>query len=120
MKQETTTITNNELTPEQATQQDLLRWAIDGMTEAAHMITTLGNEVKAGRHESIGLLPKAYADFRKAGDSALDERRKLDRLLGKLVVGEGGVELDLDAARAEIRCRMDRLRTAGGAGGVSE
>lgn len=120
MKQETATTMNNELTPEQATQQALLQWAIDGMTEAAHAITTLANEVKAGKHEALGLLPKAYVEFRKAGDSALDERRKLDRLLGKLDAGETGGELDLDAARAEIRRRMDCLRASFGAGGVPE
>ena len=32
----------------------------------------------------------------------------------------GGEGLDLDAARAEIRCRMARLRRCGPAGGVSE
>ena len=120
MKQETTTITTNDLTPEQATQLGLLQFVIDGLTEAAVEFKDLTNEAKQGNMEAVKAVPKASADFRKAGEAALDERRKLDRLLGRLVVGEDGVELDLDGARAEIRCRMDRLRASFGAGGVSE
>jgi hypothetical protein len=120
MKQETTTITNNELTPEQATQQGILNFLVRGLTQSAVRFAALTEEAESGNLEAVQAVPKASVEFRKAGEAILDERRKLDRLLGKLVVGEGGVELDLDAARAEIRCRMDRLRTAGGAGGVSE
>jgi hypothetical protein len=120
MKQETTTITSNELTPEQATQQVLLRFVIGGLTQAATRFAALTDEAENGNAEAVEAMPKASAAFRKAGEAVLDERRKLDRLLGRLEVGEAGVELDLDAARAEIRRRMDRLRASHGAGGVSE
>ncbi len=120
MKKETTTITNNELTPEQATQLGLLQFVIDGLTEVAVEFKDLTYEAKQGNMEAVKAVPKASADFRKAGEAALDERRKLDRLLGKLIVAEDGAELDLDDARTEIRRRMDRLRASLGAGGVSE
>jgi len=120
MKQETSTITNNELTPEQATQQELLRFMIGGLTIAAVKFARLTEQAAKGDLEAVKSVPGASVEYRKAGEATLDERRKLDRLLGKLLIAEDGAELDLDDARSEIRRRMDRLRTSLGAGGVPE
>ena len=41
-------------------------------------------------------------------ESRIDEQRKADA-----GIAQGGYALDLDAARVEIRCRLDRLRRCG-------
>jgi hypothetical protein len=60
--------------------------------------------------------------LRKALQILLEERKRFDVLAGTLG-GDGAdvsvPEIDLAAARAEIRRRLDRLRDAGGGGGVS-
>ncbi|MCA0202820.1 MAG: hypothetical protein LCH92_00630 [Proteobacteria bacterium] len=58
------------------------------------------------------------SSLRKALEAVFSERAKLE----KLEEGSGprAGELDLAAAGAEVRCRMDRLRAAAAAGGVPD
>ena len=77
-------------------------------------------EVKAGKLDRTKELKGALRDLHQATQSAFDERAKVEKRLRT----ESGIlhdyALDFDSARAEIRERLDRLRSAGSAGGVSD
>jgi hypothetical protein len=61
----------------------------------------------------------AATDVRKAIQTVFDERQRIDKLDGKIGDSNSGPGFDLEAARAEIGRRLDRLRQRSGAGGVS-
>ena len=77
-------------------------------------------EVNAGNMDRTKELKGALRDLHQASQSAFDERAKVEKRLRN----EAGIlhdyALDFDSARAEIRERLDRLRTAGSAGEVSD
>ncbi|WP_323022278.1 hypothetical protein [Pararhodobacter sp.] len=58
------------------------------------------------------------SSLRKALEAVFSERAKLEKL--EEGGGQRAGELDLAAAGAEVRCRMDRLRAAAGEGGLPE
>lgn len=59
-------------------------------------------------------------DLGKAMQTTLDERSKLEKLRKYKAGIVHEYALDFDAARDEIGRRMDRLRSAASAGGISE
>ena len=63
-------------------------------------------------------LAEEFRGLRKALEIAYHERANLQKLKGVEVAGTAS-ELDLDAARAEIGRRLDRLRAARDRDGVS-
>jgi hypothetical protein len=76
-------------------------------------------EIEA-RQAGAEVRAKATAiDLRKALQTVFDERQRIEKLDSKIGDGGGGAGLDLDAARAEIGRRLDRLRQHGCAGRVS-
>ncbi|WP_132601583.1 hypothetical protein [Rhodovulum adriaticum] len=76
-------------------------------------------EVQSGHVERAKELRTALSDLGKAAQTAFDERVRVEKRLRS----ESGIvndyALDLDGARAEIGRRLDRLRTARGAGEIS-
>ncbi|MGC9370607.1 MAG: hypothetical protein ACP5DX_13800 [Paracoccaceae bacterium] len=75
-------------------------------------------DVTAGRTDRVKELKGALADLGRATQTAFDERARVE----KRIRTETGIihdyALDLAEARDEIGRRLDRLRAAGGAGGV--
>jgi hypothetical protein len=98
------------------------RAATDLVAEAEAQVLRLGQRLgaviarlEAGDLAVAGEVPAAVSALDKALGAVFSERAKRERKGG---VAEG--QLDLGAARAEIRRRLDRLRAVAGAGGVSE
>ncbi len=120
MKKETTTITINELDPEQAAGKNIARFMIRVLSKTANKVIAITDELEAGRHDAIGDLPKVVEEFTKVGVSTINAQNRFDKYLGDPGGSDRSIELDLDAARAEIRRRMDRLRASLGAGGLPE
>lgn len=107
------------LGPEQAAQEVLVE-AEAHYRRTIQMLDGIIEEVKAGQLGRTKELKGALRDLHSASQTAFDERAKVEKRLR----AEAGIlneyALDLDAARSEIWGRLDRLRAAGGAGGVSE
>ncbi|WP_209425725.1 hypothetical protein [Pararhodobacter sp. SW119] len=120
MKQETTTINKNELELEQARERNIARFMIETLTKAADRFATLQAELEAGEHQNFPQAKVALDEFTKLGTLAVNDRGKFYKYLKGELDDAGIGELDLGAARAEIRRRMDRLRTSAGAGSVPE
>jgi len=120
MKQETTTIINNTLELDQATEENIARFMIGVLTKAADRIASLQAELESGNCDRFADTKKALEEAAKLGFIAVNDRGKFHKYLKGELDDEGIVELDLGAARAEIRRRMDRLRASSGAGGVPE
>ncbi len=75
-------------------------------------------DIQAGQFGPASDMGATLGALRKALEAVLNERARIDRINSR----EGGArdgELDLGAARAEIRRRMDRLRATADQGGVS-
>lgn len=69
--------------------------------------------IDGGEPEAAGELPKAYKELKAALEATFAERRRLDeqrRKHGEL--GDG--EVDLDAARIEVRDCLARVRASRG------
>lgn len=64
-------------------------------------------------------IQRAARDFRAALQALFDERKRLETLRNKEAGLVHGFAFDLDAARAEVRGLLDRLRAAGSSGEVS-
>ena len=120
MKQETTTITKNELELDLAVEENLARFMIRSLTMAADRVATIHEQLNAGETDRFPDAKKALEEFTKLGTLAISDRGKFCKYLKGELEDDGIAELDLGAARAEIRRRMDRLRTSVGAGGVPE
>ena len=76
-------------------------------------------DIRAGKFGSSRELATVVSALRKALEAVFSERAKLEKIVeqsGK----RGGGDMDLAAARAEVRRRMDRLRAAFGAGEISQ
>ncbi|MGY6536677.1 MAG: permease [Pararhodobacter sp.] len=86
--------------------------------QSAESLMTAIIDIQAGQFGPVGEMGATLAALRKALEAVLNERARIDRINSR----EGGArdgELDLGAARAEIRRRMDRLRAAADTRGVS-
>lgn len=83
-------------------------------------LNELIEDIAAGQTARAKELKSVLGDLGKAAQTAFDERSRVE----KRIKADSGVAydyaLDFDAARDEIRGRLDRLRAAGGAGGVPE
>lgn len=81
-------------------------------------------DIQSGDYDDARDMGALITALRKALEAVLHERARIDRIArasGGAGAGDGaaGGVLDLGAARAEIRRRMDRLRAAAGEAGVS-
>lgn len=76
-------------------------------------------EIEAGNTERARMLRGALSDLGKAAQTAFDERLRVEKRLNADSGAVSGQALDLDAARAEIGRRLDRLRAASGGAVVS-
>ena len=100
--------------------------ATDLVAEAEAQLWRIGRRLgeiterlDAGDLGAAGEVPAAVAALDKALGAVFSERARRERHGGG-TGGEGGGGLDLEAARDEIRRRLDRLRTHGGAGELPE
>lgn len=75
---------------------------------------------REGTPPSDKQLNEAAAQFKKWAQHALDEKRKVDELYGKIAPKGGGVEIDFAEARAQIGRRLARLRAAQTSGELPE
>lgn len=85
-----------------------------------HALDGILGEIEAGHTERAKALKGALGDLGKAAQTAFDERERVEKRLRTDIGGECGYALDLAEARDEIGRRLDRLRAAHGAAGVSE
>jgi hypothetical protein len=81
-------------------------------------LTNLYLATRKGASTADKELTSRGVEFRKWAQLALDEKRKVDELYGKIAPGGRGVVIDFAEARAHIGRRFARLRTAVTAGGV--
>lgn len=88
-----------------------LREALEGLKEQA----TAGEEINATTaSKTVSQLSETVARCQKAGLILNDCRNK------QAGVARGGFALDLDKARADIGCKLDRLRCSIGSGEFPE
>jgi hypothetical protein len=104
---------------DEGTAAGLLEVANAHYQDALEALEIVKLHLKEGTDLSPAEIAKAAADFRRATQTLFEERKRLEDQRRK----EAGVVhdfgLDLDAARDEIGSRLDRLRAARGAEGVS-
>ncbi|GKY88723.1 hypothetical protein [Sinisalibacter aestuarii] len=99
---------------------EMLGLAARNLTRVLAALDEVIGEIETRQDGAQGKAKALAADLRKAIQTVFDERQRIDKLDGKLGdTSGGGAGLDLDAARAEIGRRLDRLRERGGADGVS-
>nr|WP_321510279.1 hypothetical protein [uncultured Celeribacter sp.] len=98
--------------------EDLVRVADNHVRRLLVALDEATHGIAVGDPDAAQEVSRHLAHLSKALNHAFDERRRLDEL--RRQTGDlGAGELDLDDARSEIFDRLDRLRTARGAGGVS-
>lgn len=104
---------------DEGTAAGLLEVASAHYEDALEALEIVKLYLKEGSDLSSAEIARAAADLRKATQTLFDERKRLEDQRRK----EAGVVhdfgLDFDAARNEIGRRLDRLRAARGAEGVS-
>jgi hypothetical protein len=104
---------------DEGTATELLKVANTHFEDALEAMQIVKLYLKEGTDLSSAEIARAAADFRKATQTLFDERKRLEEQRRK----EAGVVhdfgLDFDVARDEIGGRLDRLRAARSAGGVS-
>lgn len=76
------------------------------------LLNEIIEEVEAGQSDRARALRGALGDLGKAVQTAFDERLRVEKLRRDETGGSREYALDLDEARLEIGCRLDRLRSA--------
>lgn len=95
----------------------VLRQSLGDITRVLHRMQ---QELHAGDHTVVADARVLLAEVRQCVRVAIDTETRFEQR-NQIQSGAGRcAPLDLDAARSSIRCRLDRLRTCHGAGGVSE
>lgn len=98
---------------------DLLAEAEAHYEDALEAVRALKARLAEGAEPPSAEISRIAQDYRRATQTLFDERKRLDDQRKR----EAGVvhdyALDLDAARAEIGRKLDRLRAARGSAGVS-
>lgn len=96
------------------------------VTQAERQLAAYGAEldaviedIRAGKFGPSRELATVVSALRKALEAVFSERAKLEKIVEQSGRGRAG-EMDLAAARAEVRRRMDRLRASFGAGTFPE
>lgn len=79
----------------------------------------------AGEEPATQELKSELADLKRWAGLAFEEQVRIEKLIRTKAGesggdGDGGYEIDFAEARASIGRRLDRLRAASGAGGVSQ
>ena len=110
-------MTNDNPRQGEARAPDILSVAEWHLGETSRVLRRTITDIEAGKFGTAKELGGMVASLRKALGAVFSERAKLQRIETAGATGAG--ELDLGAARAEIKRRMDRLRASAGAGGVS-
>lgn len=110
-------MTNDNPRQGEAGSPDIVSVAEWHLGETSKVLKMVITDIEAGKFGTVKELGGTVASLRKALEAVFSERAKLQRLEAAGATGAG--ELDLGAARAEIRRRMDRLRASAGPGGVS-
>lgn len=87
--------------------------------DALQALEIVKQYLKDGDHLSGTEIKSVAADLRRATQSLLDERKRIDDQLRKEAGIVHAFGIDFGAARDEIGRKLDRLRAARGADGVS-
>ena len=105
---------------DQARAEELLLEVHDSLRDLRRAFKTLkervetGEDVKATEFKSkFSEMNTVLVNCHKLETNLAEARQKHSR------IAQGGYALDLDLARAEVRCALGRLRACGGAGGIS-
>jgi hypothetical protein len=97
---------------------DLVAAAEAQVLRCGRRLAALIERLEAGELAAASEVPAAIAALDKALGAVFSERARRDRGAASGSDRGGDAGLDLGAARAEIRRRLDRLRAAQAAGGV--
>ncbi|MFA8385244.1 MAG: hypothetical protein ACEPO2_06435 [Pelagibaca sp.] len=81
-------------------------------------VAALRSKVEAGETGTAGEAAKVLAELRVWLKHAKETEVQIERHRREHAAIDGAYGLDLDAARAAVRCRLDRLRTCCREGGV--
>lgn len=107
----------------------------DEIAQAAEVLDALYDAVRGLRREIIKLKDLAQSDQDLNETELSKSMRNVHGMIGQCAkaetflneckrrkngIAKGDYALDLDRARVEIGCKLDRLRRCGGAGRVSE
>ena len=76
-------------------------------------LKALQGRVRAGETDAVRDAAKMCGEIRYWIRFAMEMEAKLDEGRQRRATGPAGGDIDLDAARASIRCRLDRLRRCG-------
>ncbi|MGI3164439.1 hypothetical protein [Pseudooceanicola sp. 200-1SW] len=106
-----------------AEQEARLRDAVETverqMRDIAADLERVQDRVRAGEIEGVKDASRMCTEIRSWVRFVLEMEAKLDGVRQRNGTGSGGDDIDLDAARATIGCRLDRLRRCGCTGPVS-
>ena len=100
------------LDPEIAALRDALRSATDDLIEMCRQLRSAGRLLPENTGEVL-------YEVRQCVRLAMEAESDLEQRDKQQGAGRVGPDIDLERARTSIRCRLDRLRTCHGAGGVS-
>jgi len=105
---------------DEARADELMLSVEDSLGELRHQIKDLTKKIDAGEEvkatdvkATLKDLPSTLATFLKLEVQLAEIRRTRSQ------VAQGGYALDLDFAKAEVRCALGRLRSCCGAGEIS-
>ncbi len=110
-------MTENDPRQGEPSQHSVVAVADWHLGETAKVLRAVVSDIEAGKFGPAKELGATVAALRKALEAVFSERAKLERLGAAEGARDG--ELDLGAARTEIRRRLDRLRAVSGARGFS-
>ena len=107
------------LSEEERKAEALLNDADAHYGEVVEQIQTLKLYLQDGDALSEAEIKRVLGELRRATQTLFDERKKVENLRKKEIGIVHDYALDFEDAKREIGCRLDRLRTAEGAKGVS-
>ncbi|KPQ08244.1 MAG: hypothetical protein HLUCCA12_00125 [Rhodobacteraceae bacterium HLUCCA12] len=109
-------MTNDNPRQGEAGAPDIVAVAEWHLGETSRALRVAITDIEAGRFGTVKELGSTISALRKALEAVFSERAKLERI--GTANGGDATAMDLGAARAEIRRRMDRLRASGNPGEV--
>ena len=110
-----TLITQQDLTNETESTTELLKALQDSLGDLRRTAMALRKKIEEGETQDLGTGAKEIAAVDQLARNCMKTEVSLAEICNrKAGIVRGGYALDLDLARAEIGCRLGRLRTCCG------
>ncbi|WP_428925561.1 hypothetical protein [Marinibacterium sp. SX1] len=112
-----TLITQQDLTKDTESTADLLRALQESLSDLRRTAVALKQKIDSGEPQDLAAGAKEIAAVDQLARNCMKTEVSLAEICNrKAGIVRGGYALDLDVARAEIGCRLGRLRTCCGKG----